>query len=120
MTAPYAAVPNLVDNWPSVQGSFGHPYPPHWQTYPLNANFQGHPTSLPQYDFATGNQGALLPYRTAAPILGSSETSVEPRRATPVSRKRSRRNSTEPSRVVEASVETADQFNDWHAGQSLF
>ncbi|KAL8646197.1 MAG: hypothetical protein Q9226_006972 [Calogaya cf. arnoldii] len=115
MTGPCPAVPDIVDNWPFVQEVFEYQYSPHMGVNPSHLNLQGQPQTLNQYNFATGNQGALLPYRTAPAILGSTETetSVEPRRATPVSRKRSRINSVEPDRVVEVPVETEDVFNDW-------
>lgn len=119
MTAASEAVPNAVDNWSSVQGNFGHPYPSHMGFIPSRVNFQGRPYPSSQYDFATGNHGAFLPYRTPAPILASTETSAEPQRATPGSRKRSRRNSTEPNPFVETSVETADQFDAWHTEQDF-
>lgn len=119
MAAASEALPNAVDNWSFVQGSFGHPYPPHMGFNPSRVNLQGraHPSS--QYNFATGHPRALLPYRTPAPILASTETSAEPQRATPGSRKRSRRNSAEPNPVVETSVETADQFDAWHTEQGF-
>ncbi|KAL8847686.1 MAG: hypothetical protein Q9221_007288 [Calogaya cf. arnoldii] len=115
MTTPYAAVPNVVDIRPSVLGTSGYQYSPHLGVNPSHLNLQPDPRASSQYNFATGNPGAHLAYRTAAPILGSTETSAEPRRATPVSRKRSRRNSVEPDRVVEVPVETEDAFNDWLA-----
>ncbi|KAL8643692.1 MAG: hypothetical protein Q9226_008183 [Calogaya cf. arnoldii] len=115
MTAPYAAAPNVVDNWPSPQGMFGYPWPPQMGVNPSHLNLQADPRASSQYNFATGNQSVLLAYRATAPILASTESSAEPWRATPVSRKRSRRNSAEPSRVVEAPVETGDAFNEWLA-----
>ncbi|KAI4222100.1 MAG: hypothetical protein L6R36_006401 [Xanthoria steineri] len=114
MTAASEALPNAVDDWSFVQGSFGQPYPPHMGFNPSRVNFQGGPHPSSQYNFATGHPRALLPYRTPAPILASTKTSAERQRATPGSRKRSRRNSAEPNSVVETSVKTAD-----HTDQSF-
>ncbi|KAI4211916.1 MAG: hypothetical protein LQ349_009387, partial [Xanthoria aureola] len=119
MAAASEALPNAVDNWSFVQGSFGHPYPPHMGFNPSRVNLQGRPYPSSQYNFATGHPRAFLPYRTPAPILASTETSAEPQRATPGSRKRSRRNSAELNPVVETSVETVDQFDAWYTEQDF-
>ncbi|KAL8994226.1 MAG: hypothetical protein Q9169_005742 [Polycauliona sp. 2 TL-2023] len=118
--APYAAVPNVLNNWPSGQGSRGTLYPQSMGVDPSYFNSQGYPQPLFRHNTANGNRGAQLPYRNATPMLPSSEIPAEPRRATPVSRKRSRRNSPEPKTTVEAAAEGEDHLNSWLTEPNLF
>ncbi|KAI4270766.1 MAG: hypothetical protein LQ337_006479 [Flavoplaca oasis] len=120
MTAQYPAGPNVVENWPPVQPNLGHPYPLTSGLNPSHLVHRNPPYPSAQYNLGTGDQDAHPPYPDAAPILASTETTVEPRHGIPESRKRSRRNSPEHDSVDGASdTGTGDQFIDWQGGQGF-
>ncbi|KAL8766032.1 MAG: hypothetical protein Q9209_007061 [Squamulea sp. 1 TL-2023] len=125
-TNTYSTPPNIFDEQPSIPRNVASPYFTTIGAYSSNFNFRGHSSPVPPYQPVTGDPILRLPCRPAPPILQSSlatastGTSAEPGRATPFSRKRSRRSSPEPSLVGESPAETEHQFINWPAEDQSF
>ncbi|KAL8782134.1 MAG: hypothetical protein Q9213_005668 [Squamulea squamosa] len=125
-TSTYSTPTNIFNEQPSIPRNVASPYFTALGPYSSDYNFRGHPSPLAPYQPGIGEPIPRLPYRPATPTLQSSlattstGTSAEPRRATSVSRKRSRRNSPEPRLIGQSPTETEQQFIDWPAEDQSF